>query len=131
MARKSKAKQAAEKKRGGGKERAARAAGLTGGARPLPNPVSVPAEIRNREVELSLRRAEAEKQAHPERFWPQEQELPQHHVKRSPPPCPRCRRIYRNDGSQAAVCCSTGAEIAFFRCRDCGHRWQMPVKKEY
>jgi hypothetical protein len=61
------------------------------------------------------------------RFWPAGEELPQSYTKQVIP-CPECRRVLTDEGGRAAICTSSAKDIAFFRCRCCGHRWQMPVK---
>ena len=64
--------------------------------------------------------------------WPKDRELPQYHVKsRRVQPCrsPTCRRLLLDNGGQAVVCTSSGHEIAWFRCRACGHRFCLPVKE--
>lgn len=59
---------------------------------------------------------------------PPDKPLPTHHQKRQVMPCPQCRRIQMDMGAQATVCMSSGDVVAFYRCRCCNHRWQMPVK---
>jgi hypothetical protein len=64
-----------------------------------------------------------------ERFvWPDDKPLPQYHQKREPMPCPACRRVRLDDLGQATVCNHSGGEVAWYRCKSCGHRWQMPVR---
>lgn len=65
------------------------------------------------------------------RFWPSDQPLPTHYVKarRRLLPCPACRRIGLENGGQAVVCTSSGHDVAAFRCKACGHTWQMPVRE--
>lgn len=62
------------------------------------------------------------------RLWPADKPLPEYHVKRRPMPCPACRRVYLDNGGQAVACMSSREDTAWFRCRDCGHRFEMPVK---
>lgn len=61
--------------------------------------------------------------------WPDGEPMPTHYVKlcRRPLPCPGCRTIRLADLSQAVVCTQSGADTAFFRCKRCGHRWELPV----
>jgi len=65
------------------------------------------------------------------RYWPASQPLPTAwpKVRRQRPPCPKCRRILLEDGGQAVVVTTSGHEVAFFRCKACGKRWQLPVKE--
>lgn len=42
-------------------------------------------------------------------------------------PCPECRRVRMDDGGRAVSVTSSGEHDAWFRCRCCGHRWQLPV----
>lgn len=43
--------------------------------------------------------------------------------------CPKCGKTQIATGSRAVVCMSSGNDIAYFRCRDCEHRWKVSVKK--
>ena len=64
------------------------------------------------------------------RFWPAWEPLPTEwrKARRQRPACPRCRRLQLDDGGQAVVVMSSGGDVAFFRCKACEHRWQLPVK---
>lgn len=71
-------------------------------------------------------------------FWPEKKNLPAYHYKRRAQPCPECRRVLLDSGAQAAVCTSSGPKrgengetmsLAFYRCRACGHRWQLPIRE--
>lgn len=64
-------------------------------------------------------------------FWPTGAKLPQEWIKvrQRALPCPNCRRIALRDGSQAVVCVHSGGSLAYFRCRNCGHRWKLPVRE--
>lgn len=63
-------------------------------------------------------------------YWPKGKPLPDSFVKvrRDPVPCPKCRRIRLDDGSQATACMSSGDIVAWFRCKSCGHRFKMSVE---
>lgn len=67
---------------------------------------------------------------HDRRFWPASEPMPDvwYKLRQRFVPCPKCRRLLRDNGSQAAVCTASGSGVAFFRCRECGHRWQLPVR---
>lgn len=66
---------------------------------------------------------------HPDRrHWPADEPFPSVYVKRVTP-CPKCRRVLTDDGGRSAVVTSSASDIAWFRCRTCGHRWQLPVKR--
>ncbi|MFH1569790.1 MAG: hypothetical protein ABIL09_17470 [Gemmatimonadota bacterium] len=65
-------------------------------------------------------------------YWPPGKPLPGAYRKLrrgAPPPCPRCRRVALDSGSQAAACQSSGADFAHFRCRACGHTWKLRVEE--
>lgn len=66
-----------------------------------------------------------------EKFWPKDRPLPDVWVKprRRTLPCHKCRRYAMPDGGQAVVCTHSWQEVAFFRCRVCGHRFQLPIKE--
>ena len=68
----------------------------------------------------------------PLRFWPLDVALPAGYVKshRRRVPCRGCRRLFMDDGGQAVVCTHSRDEIAYFRCKECGHRFSMPVVEE-
>ena len=42
--------------------------------------------------------------------------------------CPRCRRVRRDDKSQATVTTGIKDDVAYLRCRCCGHRFAAPVR---
>ena len=65
------------------------------------------------------------------RWWPPKVEIPKVYLKvrRQPPPCPSCRRVRTDEGRQAAVCKSSGNNVAWFRCKCCGHSWALPVQE--
>ena len=44
-------------------------------------------------------------------------------------PCAKCRRVMLDDTSQAVACMSSGADVVWLRCKACGHRRQMAVKR--
>ncbi len=64
-----------------------------------------------------------------EKFWPDDRPLPGEYIKfiRAPLPCQKCRRIRFNNGPQCVVCTHSGSDTAFFACKSCGHRFEMPV----
>jgi len=69
--------------------------------------------------------------------WPKGEAMPKHYLKRRLLPCrnPECRRVRFDSGAQAVVCTSSprvvdGVAVASFRCKVCGHRFQMPVREE-
>jgi len=66
--------------------------------------------------------------ADPRFFWPKGKKMPEYYVRRRPLPCPKCRRVRTYDLAQVALCTHSGKDTAWFRCRACGHRWEMPVK---
>ena len=43
-------------------------------------------------------------------------------------PCPNCRRVRLDNLGQAVICTHAGDTLAFFRCKACDHRFQMPVR---
>lgn len=63
------------------------------------------------------------------RFWPAGQDMPTRWIKlsRRRLPCPKCRRLFLDDGGQAVGCLSSGGEVAYFRCRACDHTFALPV----
>lgn len=65
------------------------------------------------------------------RFWPDDKPLPKEVVQQGVLPCPKCRRTRLDDLSQAVVCTVTlpRQRIKHFRCKACGERWKLPVKK--
>ena len=64
------------------------------------------------------------------RYWPADEPIPDVWIKRRRAvPCPACRRVLTDERSQAAVCTWSDREVAYFRCRSCGHRWQLPVRE--
>ena len=82
-------------------------------------------------VDRDFHRSEIERLSRPpdrdRRFWPADKPLPDFYIKQAVP-CPKCRRIRSDDGGRATICTSSGAAVAFFRCRCCEHRWKMAVK---
>jgi len=72
---------------------------------------------------------EPEPKPHP-RYLADGETGPTHFVKalRKPLPCPRCRQYTLHTGSQAVVCTSSRHDTAWFRCKGCGQRFEMPVK---
>ena len=62
-------------------------------------------------------------------YWPEDQPIPGTYIKRKPIPCPKCRRVLLDTNARAVSCLSSGSAVAFFRCRACEHRWQLPVKE--
>jgi len=61
-------------------------------------------------------------------FWPADKPLPTEYVRvqRRTIPCPNCRRVLLDTGSQAVALTSAPQNVTWFRCRSCGHRWKMP-----
>jgi len=72
--------------------------------------------------------ADPEPAAH---FWPAGEPIPNVYAKqrRRRTACPTCRRIHLPDGGGAVSCTSSGHDVAFFRCRSCGHRWKLAVRE--
>ena len=66
----------------------------------------------------------------PRYVLPAGKKFPEYHLKlrREPMPCQKCRRIRQNDGGQAVACSSSGADVSWFHCKCCGHKFSMPVK---
>jgi hypothetical protein len=62
------------------------------------------------------------------RFWPAGEPLPARYVRvqRQTLPCPECRRVLLDTGSQAVAVTSAPKSVTWFRCRACGHRWKLP-----
>lgn len=89
------------------------------------------AALRARLCQIEAREAPAQREAElkEQQFWPDGQAFPQHYIKRRPQPCRKCRRMLLRSGSQAVVVTSAGKDIAFFRCKGCGHTFQMPVQE--
>lgn len=63
------------------------------------------------------------------RYWPPDQPLPTAYV-RQRLPCPTCRCVTTDDGGQAAVLRSTAADLAYLRCRACGHKWKLRLREK-
>lgn len=42
--------------------------------------------------------------------------------------CPRCKRVRRNDRSQAVVARTTLKDVAYLRCRECGLHFAAPIR---
>lgn len=72
-----------------------------------------------------------ERKPNPRLFWPKSKPLPGPLLKvsRGPRPCPSCRRLRLDDLSQAVVCTSSARDVAWFRCKACGHRFPVTVKE--
>lgn len=65
------------------------------------------------------------------RFWPEDTPMPETWVKvRRALPCRKCRRVLLDDNGQAVVCISSANQLAWFRCRACGHRFKLPVQDD-
>lgn len=79
---------------------------------------------------VNLDRAPDAPHKHQSKFWPEGQATPTSYIKarRQVVPCPRCRRLLLDNGAQSTACTSSGHDVAFFRCRACGHRWKLAVK---
>lgn len=45
-------------------------------------------------------------------------------------PCPECRRLQLDSGSQACVSNGDHGGVAFMRCRACNHTFKVPVKEQ-
>lgn len=43
--------------------------------------------------------------------------------------CPQCRWRYLEDGGHAIACLSSGSDMVWYRCKHCGNRFKLPVKK--
>jgi len=91
--------------------------------------LAVDLDAANKDAEASRTRiAELQQRTKPDvRHWPKDKPLPTYWVKRSSP-CPKCLRLLTDEGGQASVVTSSGDTVVFFRCKCCGHRWQLPVK---
>lgn len=63
------------------------------------------------------------------RFWPVGKPIPTGYRRPGILPCPSCKRLRRDDRSQAVVLVrgGEGTEPAYMRCRLCGHRFKVPV----
>ena len=63
-------------------------------------------------------------------FWPEGVAMPfvVRKVRRGLVPCPKCRRVQVADGGQVAVCTHSREDLTYFRCRECGKRWKLPVE---
>ena len=63
-------------------------------------------------------------------FAPSGAELPKAWIKQSKPilHCPRCMRRLLDTMTQAVVCESSRSDVAWFRCKACGHRFKLGVK---
>ena len=64
------------------------------------------------------------------RYWPEDKPLPAFHAKPAAMPCPKCRRVLTDLGGRAVVLSHSGADLSYFRCKVCDHRWSLPVKEE-
>ena len=63
------------------------------------------------------------------KVWPTDKPLPLVY-RRQVLPCPMCRAVRMEDGGKAVVTVQVGAETAYLRCKNCNHRWQLPVGGE-
>ena len=45
-----------------------------------------------------------------------------------PVPCPKCRRLRLDSGSQACVCAGTWDGVAYMHCRNCDERFKAPIR---
>lgn len=63
----------------------------------------------------------------PGHFWPEGVPMPSRHYVRRAQPCPGCKRVNMPDGSQATRVNGTRDGVAYFFCKDCGHRWVLPT----
>ena len=65
------------------------------------------------------------------RFWPPDKPMPGFWPKtrRILNPCPACKRILLDNGGQASICTSSGNDVAFFKCKACGHNWQLGIRE--
>lgn len=72
------------------------------------------------------------RQPDPRCFVAEDTPFPKHVLKisRVIQPCPKCRRVRLDTLAQATVCTSSRSDVAWFRCKACGHRWGLPVKKK-
>lgn len=63
-------------------------------------------------------------------LYPPDKPLPDCVVKvpRTIQPCRKCRRVRCDDGGRAVVCTRSGATVAYFRCRVCGHHFSLPLE---
>lgn len=66
---------------------------------------------------------EAENKAR--RFWPDAKPLPETYYRRQTLPCPSCRRVLTDSNSCAAVVQGSTKEVAYLRCKVCGHTWKL------
>lgn len=44
-------------------------------------------------------------------------------------PCPQCDRVLTDTYSQAVVCRSIVGDVAYLRCRVCGHCFKLPTRR--
>lgn len=61
-------------------------------------------------------------------YWPKYREMPTHYSKPKPLPCPKCKRVRLDNLGQCCVVMRTGKSIVYMRCKNCAHRWQLPVR---
>jgi ribosome modulation factor len=67
-------------------------------------------------------------------FLPEGAPLPTEHVMIRPHPCPECRRVYRDNMSQAVVVRTISGGVAWLACRACGfgedgRKFTLPVRR--
>jgi len=87
----------------------------------------VAAQLQEQEAEEQRARDIAEHDARC--FWPEDKPLPTRYpkIRRQFQPCPRCRRVLLDSGSQAVVCLHGGEDMVYLKCRACDHTWKMVV----
>lgn len=66
--------------------------------------------------------------ARPGLLWPEKEPMPTYYRKPRALPCPSCRRVRLDCGGQACVTQRVGVGLAYLRCRQCSHRWSLPVE---
>lgn len=62
------------------------------------------------------------------KFWPKDRAHPTAYIRPMYIPCPKCDRVRMDDGGRAVALRATSGEIAYFRCKDCGHQFKMPMQ---
>lgn len=95
-------------------------------AAPLPPVIVQQPEVEHREPQLQTREG-----PDPSLFWPKGQPMPTTY--RKPPvipavPCPKCRRLYRDDRGRAVTVSSTWQGFTYLLCM-CGHSWKLETEK--
>lgn len=81
------------------------------------------------EPPVTHQEAAVETRTPPGLFYPKGKALPGTYIKRRVP-CPNCRRLLLDDRGQAVVTQSIQGDLAYLRCRACGHRWKLPVEEK-